>query len=207
MFPGSITIKPESMTAILTDLFVNFKKHGFNIQFIMNHHGDPHHNDALIKPILNAREQEVKSILIIGGLAENAIERACKKASLPLSSPAILEVKESDRTKEARVRLNKSELHIQAEERETSLVMKWYSSLLKKRDEIKSLEPVVPTNEEFTSAKLCGKWRELSPLGYIGDPSVASEENCELYLYESQDMADAIAKFLQQKKQSITKEI
>ena len=141
----------------------------------------------------------MKSILIMGGLVQFAIERACKKASLPLSSPAVLEVEESDRTKEARARLNKSELHIHAEERETSLIMKWYSSLLKKRGEIKSLEPVVPTIEEFTSAELCGKWRELSPLGYIGDPSIASEENGELYVYESLDVADAIAKFLQQK--------
>ena len=81
MFPGSITIKRESMIAILTDLFVNYKKHGFNMQFILNHHGDPHHNDAIIEAILSAREQDVEAILIMGGLVKFAIERACEKAS------------------------------------------------------------------------------------------------------------------------------
>ena len=205
MFPGSISIRPESMVAVLTDLFVNYKKHGFNMQFILNHHGDPYHNDAIIKAILSAREQDVEAVLIIGGLAEFAIERACQKASVPLPPSAILEVEESEKTKQAVVRLNKSDLHIHAEERETSLIMKWYPNLLKNEAEIKRLEAVTPTIEEFTAAEIGGRWRELSPLGYIGDPSVATKENGELYAYESSDMANTIAKFLKQKNRPRTK--
>ena len=194
MFPGSINIKPESMTAVLTELFVDYKKHGFNRQFILNHHGDPSHNDALIQAILSAREQDVDTVWIKGGLVEFAVERACEKADLPMTSPAVLEVEESEETRQARKRLNKSELQIHAEERETSMIMKWYSGLLKKGDEIINLEPVVPSMETFVKAEFGGRWRELSPLGYIGDPSVATEENAELYAHESRDIAAAIAK-------------
>jgi creatinine amidohydrolase len=47
MFPGSINVKSESMEAILTDLLVNYNKHGFQKQFILNHHGDPKKGSAI----------------------------------------------------------------------------------------------------------------------------------------------------------------
>jgi len=40
-----------------------------------------------------------------------------------------------------------------------------------------------------------GKWREVSPLGYIGDPSVATRDNGELYALEAADIGRAIAAF------------
>ena len=82
-----------------------------------------------------------------------------------LPPSAILKVDESDETTKARARLNCSTLHNHAEKRETSLVMKRFPGLLKKRDEIKNLKPVTPTIEVFFEAELRGKWKELSPLG------------------------------------------
>jgi creatinine amidohydrolase len=200
MFPGSINIRPETMIAMLTDLFVSYKNHGFPRQFVMNHHGDPFHNDAVVQAIALAREQDVETVLLMGGLVEFAIERACERASVPLPSSAILKVEESDDTKQARAKLTKSEVHIHAEERETSLIMKWFPNLLKKKDEIKGFKPVIPTFEVFQKAEFGGGWRELSPLGYVGDPSVATKENAELYACESRDAAEAIANYLAQKK-------
>ena len=54
------------------------------------------------------------------------------------------------------------------------------------------LVAVLPTAEEFDQAILEGKWRELSPLGYIGDPSVAAAETGEIYALEAADVARAI---------------
>ncbi len=43
MFPGSLTVDPESMTAVLTEAFHNYARWGFSRQFVLNHHGDGAH--------------------------------------------------------------------------------------------------------------------------------------------------------------------
>ena len=202
MFPGSITIRRESMISVLTDIFVNYKEFGFSKQFILNHHGDPQHNDAIIQAILSAREEDVDAVYVMGGFVQHFIEEAYMSAfkkALPLPPTALIKAEESDETKQARVRLTKSVMHVHAEEKETSMIMRWYPDLLRKKDEIKTLKAVTPTAEEFATV-LEGRWRDISPLGYIGDPSVATEENGELYAYEAIDIASAIAKFIKQKK-------
>ena len=200
MFPGSISIRKGTMISVLSDLFGDYARHGFKRQFILNHHGDPEHNDALIQAVLKSRERAVDAVLIVAGLVKFAIERACEKAALPLSSPAVLEVRESDETSEARERLNRSELHIHAEERETSMIMRWYPELLNREGDIPSLKAVLPSYEEFISYEFAGKWRELSPHGHIGDPSVATKSNGELYQHESRDIAASITDFLASQK-------
>jgi creatinine amidohydrolase len=194
MFPGSVNITEHSMVSVLTDLLVNYKRQGFDKQFIINHHGDPCHNKAMFKAILNSRQQDVQAVCVM----RPATERAYEKASVKLPSSAIIRLtaEESDEKKQIRTRLDRSHLHIHAEERETSMVMRWYPALLKERDKIKDYKPVIPNAEEFEKAESGGKWRELSPLGYIGDPSVATEENGNLYAYEAEDIANAIAKYL-----------
>ena len=199
MFPGSISVKSESMISMLSDLLVNYMEHGFKQQFIINHHGDPKHNSAILEAIRSSLERGVEAVLISGGLVEFAIERAIKEATNALPASAILKVENSEQTTKANARLNRSDLHIHAEERETSLIMKWFPKLLKKSDEIKDLEPVLPSIEFFFEAELSGKWKELSPLGYVGDPSVASPENAELYTFEAKDMAEAIANYLKKR--------
>ena len=194
MFPGSISIRQETMISILTDFFLNYKKHGFSKQFILNHHGDPQHNSAIFQAVLDAREHDVEAVCVM----RPSTQRAYEKLSVPLPPSAIisLSTEESGETKQARARLNKSDLHIHAEERETSLIMRWYPELLRKQDEIKSFIAVIPSAEEFEKAEAGGTWRELSPLGYIGDPSVATPDNGELYAYEARDIAIAITKHL-----------
>lgn len=199
MFPGSISVRSELMTSILSDLLVSYMKHGFKRQFIFNQHGDPGHNSAIVETIRSILEQGVDAVLLMGGLIEFAIERAIRNAPIPLPPSAVLKIEDSDQTKKARETLNRSKLHIHAEERETSLIMKWFPDLLKKKEEIKNFKPVIPAIEAFFEAETGGKWRELSPLGYIGDPSVATVENAELYVYEARDMAAAIAQRLGKK--------
>jgi hypothetical protein len=45
-----------------------------------------------------------------------------------------------------------------------------------------------------------GEWRKISPPGYIGEPHVSSEENGELYEFETHDAATSIANFLNKSK-------
>jgi hypothetical protein len=58
-----------------------------------------------------------------------------------------------------------------------------------------------PVSTEFNRACAQGTWRELSPQGYVGDPSVASRENGELYALEAADIAEAVFRLLSGKKE------
>jgi hypothetical protein len=71
--------------------------------------------------------------------------------------------------------------------------MRWFPETLTEPDTIAGLPPVTPTQAEFDAAVENDGWRQLSPLGYIGAPAVATKENGELYRLEAIDMARAIA--------------
>ena len=112
---------------------------------------------------------------------------------IPLPEPAILRSSESEETRRLREQVSRSQLNVHAEEKETSLIMRWFPETLNQDIQIDRLEPVLPTMEQFNDACSRNAWRELSPLGYVGDPSVATPENGELYALEAADMARAIA--------------
>lgn len=196
MFTGSLHIDRETMVNILTQLLLNYSRWGFERLFVLNHHGDPTHNDAIMEAIRSVRSQGVDAVYTMGGFVRQFIEEAYTSAfhkPLPLPESALLQAHESAATKLARERLTKSALHVHAEEFETSMIMRWYPDVLSPDVEVKNLAPVLPTPEEFDQAIQEGKWRELSPLGYIGDPSVATRDTGEIYALEAADIARAIA--------------
>lgn len=199
MFPGSLTVRRQGMVDVLTDLFCGYGRAGFKRQFVLNHHGDPEHNDAIMEAIRNAREQDVDAVYTMGGFVRHFIQEAyfgMYKRALPLPPEALLVAEESEETRRRREAVTRSDFGVHAEERETSLIIRWFPETLDTSVNHKELAPVMPTMEEFNRAAAAGKWRELSPLGYIGDPSVAAEDNGELYAFEAKDIARALAERL-----------
>jgi creatinine amidohydrolase len=199
MFPGSVGISHDVMASVLAEAMGSYASWGFTHQFILNHHGDPQHNSAIMQAIRAVRTQGVDAVLTLGGWVGEVVEQVYTSAfgePLPLPQSAILRAQESEETRRARERFSRSKLNVHAEERETSLIMRWFPETLNKNIRIDKLPPVLPTMDEFDDAIAHGKWRELSPLGYIGDPSVATRENGELYSLEAADIARAIVALL-----------
>jgi len=199
MFPGTVHINREPMVAVLTEALVSYSQSGFNKQFIFSHHGDPQHNDAVFQAIMNAQEQGVEAVYVLAGFGIDVIQSVYTSVfgkPFPLSPSALIIAETSDETKEAQKRLTKSKMIVHAGERETSMVMRWFPDLLKEKEKIKTYPPVTPSFDEFSQSVTRGGWRELSPLGYVGEPHVSTKENGELYVYEARDAASAIAKFL-----------
>jgi creatinine amidohydrolase len=200
MFPGSLTVSPATMKTILTEILENYARWGLRRQFIVNHHGDPQHNRAIVETIQTMREQGVETTYFLGGMIQGFVDAAYQGAfhkPLPLSGDAVLRAPESERTRVAVSRLTLSKgLDIHAGERETSLIMQWFPETMAKHVDIRELEPVPETAREFQEAESSGRWRELSPWGHIGDPAAATPENGELYALEAADMAAALADFL-----------
>lgn len=199
MFPGSVTIEPETMTRVLTEILENYARWGFKRQFIVNHHGDPQHNRAIVRVIEALRAQDVAVAYVLGGVIKDVIDssyRAAFREPLPLGDEAVIRVRDSKITRAVRARVTRSSLDVHAGERETSLIMRWYPDTLAKDVDITTIEAIPDSLDKFHKAEREDRWRELSPLGHVGDPAKASVENGELYLLEAADMAAAIARFL-----------
>ena len=199
MFPGTVTVAPDTMVRILTEILLQYAGWGFKRQFILSHHGAPEHNQAVVETIQAIRAQGVDAVMVMGGFIQHFIEpsyTSVYRHPIPLDDDALIRAPESAETKAARKRLMRSDWGVHAEERETSLIMRWFPETLDPSVDIAQLEPVLPPIEEFNRAAANHGWRDLSPLGYIGDPSVATRENGELYALEAADMAQAIADFM-----------
>jgi creatinine amidohydrolase len=203
VFPGSLNISPETMKAVLTESLENYARWGFRRQFIVNHHGDPQHNRAIVESIQALRAQGVETTYFLGGMIQGFVDAAYQgtfRQPLPLTGDEVLRSPESETTREATSRLTRSAgLDVHAGERETSLIMRWFPKTLAEGFDIRELRPVPDTARQFQEAEATGRWRELSPWGHIGDPAVATPENGELYALEAADMATALAEFLRRR--------
>jgi creatinine amidohydrolase len=200
MFPGSLNIKPATMRIMLTEILENYARWGLRRQFIVNHHGDPQHNRAIVETIQALRDQGVEATYFLGGMIQGFVDAAYEGTfhqPLPLTGDAVLRSPESEQTRAATAQLTRSAgLDIHAGERETSLIMRWFPETMAKEADVTGLVPVPDTLREFQEAEAAGRWRDLSPAGHIGDPAKASPENGELYALEAADMAAALAAFL-----------
>ena len=178
MFPGSLTVTAATMRAVLTEILENYARWGLRRQFIVNHHGDPQHNRAIVETIQTLREAGVETTYFLGGMIQGFVDAAYEGTfhePLPLTGHAVLRAPESERTREAVARLTRSRgLDIHAGERETSLIMHWFPETMAKGVDIRRLKPVPETAREFQEAEATGRWRQLSPRGHIGDPAVAT---------------------------------
>jgi creatinine amidohydrolase len=200
MFPGSLTVTPETMKTMLTEILENYARWGLRRQFIVNHHGDPQHNRAIVETIQTLRERGVETTYLLGGQIQGFVDAAYQGTfhqPLPLTGNAVLRAPESEHTRALAASVTHSQgLDIHAAERETSLIMRWFPQTMAKDVGIADLKAVPNTAREFQEAEAAGRWRELSPWGHIGDPAAATPENGELYALEAADMATALADFL-----------
>ena len=182
MFPGSLHISRDTMMAALGECMKNYASWGFTTQFVLNHHGDPQHNAAIIDLIRRVRTEGIEAVYTMGGFIQSFIEEAYTSwygEGLPAADEAMLLAGESSETREAVKRLTRQSWGIHADERETSMIQRWFPETLSNAETVKDLQPVIPGLEVFNEYVGRDGWRELSPLGYLGDPAVATRtETC-----------------------------
>lgn len=204
MFPGSFTISLDTMTRVLAEILENCADWGFRRQFIINHHGDPEHNRALVQVVHMLRDRGVQTTYVLGGLLGSLMdpdEPASFGGHEALQDDELIRVVDSEATGAARVRLTGSSgPDVHAGERETSLIMRYFPDTLDSEVDVHGLKPAPQGPEMLSAAVLSGGWREASPLGYIGDPAKATSENGELYELEAADISAAIAESLRPKR-------
>ena len=66
-FPGSITVRPELMIEVMTDVFASLRRDGFDTAFCVSGHGDAHHNRTLADGVRRVRETVgMRASLVLG---------------------------------------------------------------------------------------------------------------------------------------------
>lgn len=186
-FTGSFVVKPETMIVIILELLENLKTWGFDNIFLFNFHGDYKHIQTIFEVVRKAyNEQNIGAYFV-------SQDSALRIARLSGKEPYIIEISTKQQP------LSKY-IDIHAGSFETSWMVSNFPDLvnIKQAGNLKS---------SFTTMKDLLAWlqggkkaREMTPLGYCGNPSeinVEKVEEIEQELIES--FAKSIYEFIKTK--------
>jgi len=168
-YPGTITLNPETIHALLYDITASLARHGFKKIIVFNSHGG------------NAG-------LLDGILYELRMKYGVKAFGIHLSVPY--------RSK-SDVAENKFPHSMHAGCYETSLLLHWYPDLVKK--DLIPKKTISSKGFEFLkkiTGKADWGWatEDITPEGYIGSPQMATVENGRTI---EKDLSDALVELIQ----------
>jgi creatinine amidohydrolase len=187
VFPGTFTVRPETMKALLHDMLASLKNMGFQNIFNINAHGDGLHIRTAIEAVVEAHKSLGINVRYL------ISEDEAKRAGLTGNEPFFLVHKSPPSEPELTEYLD---LHAGAWE--TGVVAAFFPEEVNTKA-ARALEPTKVTMNEI------GEWvkdmKKVTPLGYLGDPAKYNapearknvEDNCRM-------MADAIAASLGKQK-------
>ena len=172
-FVGSFTVKVETMKAVLKDTIECLDKWGFGKVFLLNMHGDFLHS----KTIVDIAKEGYESDLNID-VYDIIPEFFKSRAGLSGKEPYILVQQDScDENKQPPTYLD-----VHAGGFETSLMIVDFEDLVDK-DQATKLKSSETTFELFRKWQKGGeKAKEVTPLGYCGDPSNINIEEAESFI-------------------------
>jgi len=186
VFPGTFTVKTETMKAVLNDIFESLKSWGFSDIFYFNSHGDGQHIMTGLQSILAARKDLNLNIRYIIG------EDELQRFGVTGKEPFLLLHKSPSTDEEPQEFLD-----IHAGALETGLVAAYYPDLVN----MELARTLKPTNLTGPDA---GEWikdaKKVTPLGYFGDPANFNvEESKEYWDASCKFIADAIEEMVKKK--------
>ncbi len=157
-FPGTFTLRKETMQALLVDIYTNLRDWGFKKVFTLNYHGDLQHNLTILAAVLQAYSSLGLSIRWV--LNSNDLGRY----GLTGQEPYVLTPKSSSIT------ISTPSPDVHAGSIETSLMARYFPEQVN----LELARTLQPTNLDST---LLSAWangsnsRDITPQGYVGDPS------------------------------------
>jgi creatinine amidohydrolase len=180
-FPGSIDVRPEVMTELMTDVFRSLAKAGFRKVFCITGHYDAAHSRAIIDAVRRAnRATDIKVYFVVPKpLAERVGLKVGDAGFLLVETPPEIAPKHPD-------------LH--AGEAETSMLLSIAPDLVRS-EIIPSLKPTdLMPSDVATWRKGYDEARKVTPLGYLGDPASARAASGSIRTErQAAAFADAIA--------------
>lgn len=158
-FPGSFTVRRETMKAVLYDTMASFRRWGFHYLFVINHHGDHEHNFTILEAVKEARiDTGIRAYCVLD-------DYDAKRFGLTGREAHVIFWKNPRKTK-----LPSERLEIHADMTETSVMTSYFP------DEVKAeiARGLRPTNLTIDNLMVWrqgwGDAKKMTPLGYFGDP-------------------------------------
>ncbi len=168
VFPGTFTVRKDTMKALLHDILSSLKSWGFNDVFNLNFHGDGQHCTTILESIIEARETLGLNAYCV--LSEMEIMRYGLSGTEPFvvthNSP------ESDEQPQ-------EFLDIHAGADETGIVAAFFPDQVD-TDLALTLEPTRITYSDI--AQWLTNARRVTPQGYLGDPAGFDADAAREYL-------------------------
>lgn len=185
-FPGSFTVRKETIKAVLYDILASLKRWGFTYVFNINWHGDQEHNLAILEAINEAGiDTGIRAYCILEdslarrlGLTGRETYVIIQKSPVPSKPPP-------------------KYLEIHAESSETSIMLHYFpdqvdaelARTLKSTD--LTFDDLMVWRQGWSEAK------KVTPLGYFGDPaSFDPQAGKQLVEGYAQDLANLIEAFI-----------
>ncbi len=178
-FPGSFTVRPETMIALMVDVLQSLRKDGFETVFCMSGQGDALHNQAMADGIRKARVQcGTRAYFVIGSAWAERLgfgKDDPQVISYPWTPPPGRYV------------------DVHAGSGETSMVWGHYPRVVR-ADVIPALEPTNMGPDDLAEwRKGWANARRKTPAGYLGDPAASSPERGRAIVEaQATSMADVI---------------
>ena len=186
VFPGTFTVREETLKALINDIVLSLKSWGFTEIFNINWHYDGAHLAALFKSIVHVRKTlDVNAYFV---MADFDVKRFRFKGNEPF-----LLIHKTPPTKGE----PQDYIDLHAGSEETGLMAAYFPNQID-LELTKKLEPTQVTMNEI------GKWvtntKAVTPLGYLGDPaSFDSEKSKKFHEAYCGMIADAIEAHLKKK--------
>lgn len=179
VFPGTFTVRKETMKALLKDIYTSFKSWGFTDIYHVISHGDGLHNQTTFESVIENRKSMNMNLYILYS------EDLLKRSGLTGKEPFLVV------HKAAPMRMGQyADLH--AGKWETGVVAAYFPELV--NEEIARKQK--PTKLLWARVM---DWvndiKKTTPLGYLGDPASFNIEEAKKNIEtDCKFMADAIAK-------------
>jgi creatinine amidohydrolase len=184
-FAGSFTVKPETMSSVLSDLLECIRSWGFETVYLLNFHGDFLHNKTILNTVKDLYNKNgAGAYFIIPNYLLNPMEVTGKEPYLAVQPDIMLpgEVPEF--------------MDIHAGGIETSLMLNEFPQMV-------DMELAQNLKSSMTTAKALADWqkggitaRNITPYGYCGNPSDLDLKSAAMYMERNvKDITELILGF------------
>jgi creatinine amidohydrolase len=189
-FPGSFTVRKETMKAVLYDTLACFRRWGFTYIFLVNSHGDGEHNFAILEAVKEARiDTGIKAYFLLSEPDAKGRFKLTGKEQHVLIQPSFQSQEPPPKF-----------LDIHAGNRETGMMVHYFPDQVNKE----LAKTLTSTNLSPSDLKAWDQgWdhaRKITPLGYFGDPASFDPETSKKRMEGLvKTLADLIENFLKGK--------
>lgn len=189
-FPGTFTVSKETMKSLYLDVFKSLDKWGFKYVFINNEHGEGKHNETLIEIVKEVNNtMGIKAILQLNEHETKGKEDICVAIHVPDMSEYVPSI-------------HRTVIGIHADGGETGIMAAIFPDIV----DTLMADTLMATDfsrKYNNPGEVFAAWeanaREVTPLGYFGDPANYKESKKyahDWYLAIAQNASTAIIDYL-----------